>query len=113
MPLPFDVCTPTLRFGYISFYKPCLALVLQEMLYSILPTGISDALNSSAQELFFTVLKSIAVGRLEVELRYPSSTCRVICFGDPAPNAEPVGQLIVKDPSIWWQLCANMDVVRP
>lgn len=83
------------------------------MLTSLLPTGISDCLNSFIQNLFFSVLKSIQAGRLEIELRYPSSPKRVVVFGDPSPAAEPVARLIVIDPAVWWQLCGNMDLVRP
>jgi hypothetical protein len=81
------------------------------MLASLMPAGISNALNLSMQNLFFSMLQSIQVGRLEIELRYPSSPKRVVTFGDLSPTAEPMAQLIVNDPAVWWHLCANMDVV--
>lgn len=81
------------------------------MLYSLLPASISNAVNSSIQDLFFSVLQSIVTGRLEIELRYPSASKHVVSFGDLSLNAEPVARLTVKDPAVWWQLCGNMDLV--
>lgn len=81
------------------------------MVYRLLPAGISNAVSSSMQELVFSMLRSIEMGRLEVELRYPLSDKRVVSFGDLSPTAGPVAHLVVKDPAVWWQLCGNMDVV--
>jgi hypothetical protein len=86
-------------------------LQLVAMLYSVLPAGISNALDLSVQGLFFSMLQSIKTGRLEIELRYPSSSKRMVSFGDLSSAAEPVARLTVNDPSIWWQLCGSMDVV--
>jgi hypothetical protein len=80
------------------------------MLSSLLPIGISNALNSSVETLFFSVLQSICTGRLEIKLLYSPSE-RLVSFGDSSPTAAPVARLTVKDPDVWWQLCGNMDLV--
>lgn len=95
----------------LSKHRLCTFVHLLVMIYSILPIGISNAFVSSVQELLFFMLQSIETGRLEVELRYPLCDKRVVSFGDLSPTAEPIAHLVAKGPSVWWQLCGNMDVV--